>query len=98
MNLNNALFVNKYLGPPGLYILSSDTPGAEIKSTFFTRVLGECSSLNKIIWGTTKYIKGEPNDPGNLLSTFGYSPVPTKFIFALPSIWTPPKKKVSILP
>ena len=30
LNLNNALFVNKYLGPPGLYILSSETPGAEI--------------------------------------------------------------------
>ena len=30
LNLNNALFVNKYLGPPGLYILSLETPGAEI--------------------------------------------------------------------
>ena len=69
-----------------------------MKSTFLTNVLGECSSLNRIIWGTTKYINAEPNEPGNLLSVFGYSPVPIKFILAWPSIWTPPKKNVSIRP
>ena len=53
LKLNKALFVNKYLGPPGRYKLSLETPGAEIKSTYLTNVLGECSSLNKITLGIT---------------------------------------------
>ena len=71
LKLNKALFVIKYLGPPGLYTLGGEIPGAEIKSTFFTNVLGVCSSRNKIILGTTKYINAEPNDPEKRLSNFG---------------------------
>ena len=40
LKLNKALFVIKYLGPPGLYTLGGEIPGAEMKSTFFTNVLG----------------------------------------------------------
>ena len=51
-------------------MFSSENPGAEIKSTLLTKVLGECSSLNKIICGTTKYIRADPNEPGNLFCIF----------------------------
>ena len=86
LKLNKALFVIKYLGPPGLKTLDGEIPGADIKSTFFTKVLGVCSSRNRIILGTTNYINAEPNDPEKRLFNFGYVPVPTKLMLASPSI------------